>query len=120
MGEPYVLSLPLHLRLVYLYTFLRDCSVHGSAPDITGKNIANPVASIRFVPWQFPPLAQLTPNSPRCRSAALMLTHLGYDDAAKKLDAAVDVVLRRGEVLTPDLGGTSTTEEVTNAVLKEL
>jgi homoisocitrate dehydrogenase len=49
-----------------------------------------------------------------------MLTHLGYDDAARKIDTAVDAVLRRGEVLTPDLGGKSTTDEVTNAVLKEL
>lgn len=49
-----------------------------------------------------------------------MLTHLGYDDAAKKIDGAVDAVLRRRDVLTPDLGGKSTTEEVTNAVLREL
>lgn len=49
-----------------------------------------------------------------------MLTHLGYDDAAKRLDTAVDAVLRRGDILTPDLGGKGTTEEVTNAVLKEL
>jgi len=80
--------------------FVMGEPVHGSAPDIAGKNIANPIASIR--------------------SAALMLTHLGYDDAARKIDIAVDAVLRRGNVLTPDLGGKSTTEEVTNAVLKEL
>jgi len=49
-----------------------------------------------------------------------MLTHLGYDNAARKIDIAVDAVLHEGNVLTPDLGGKSTTEEVTNAVLKEL
>ena len=49
-----------------------------------------------------------------------MLVHLGYDDAAKKLDAAVDIVLRRGDVLTPDLGGSHSTDQVTAAVLKEL
>lgn len=54
------------------------------------------------------------------RSAALMLTHLGYDDAAKKLDLAVDAVIRRGDVLTPDLGGNASTEEVTSAVINEL
>ncbi|KAF8307010.1 Isocitrate/isopropylmalate dehydrogenase [Clavulina sp. PMI_390] len=80
--------------------FVMGEPVHGSAPDIAGKGIANPIASIR--------------------SAALMLTHLGYDEAAKKLDLAVDAVLRRGDVLTPDLGGKSTTDQVTNAVLKEL
>jgi len=80
--------------------FVMGEPVHGSAPDIAGKNIANPIASIR--------------------SAALMLTHLGYDDAARKIDIAVDAVLRGGKVLTPDLGGKNTTEEVTNAVLKEL
>jgi homoisocitrate dehydrogenase len=49
-----------------------------------------------------------------------MLVHLGYDEAAKKLDTAVDTVLRRGDVLTPDLGGSHTTGQVTAAVLKEL
>jgi len=81
-------------------TFVMGEPVHGSAPDIAGRGIANPLASIR--------------------SAALMLVHLGYDAPAKKLDDAVDAVLRRGDILTPDLGGTSSTEDVTNAVLKEL
>ena len=49
-----------------------------------------------------------------------MLIHLGYDAPAKRLNDAVDAVLRRGDVLTPDLGGQSTTEDVTWAVLKEL
>jgi homoisocitrate dehydrogenase len=74
--------------------------VHGSAPDIEGKGLANPLASIR--------------------SAALMLRHLGYGTGADKLDAAVDAVMRDGRVLTPDLKGNSTTEEVLQAVLKKL
>ncbi len=49
-----------------------------------------------------------------------MLVHLGYDAPARRLDDAVDAVLRKGDVLTPDLGGRGTTEQVVNAVLKEL
>lgn len=96
--------------------------MHGSAPDIAGKGIANPLASIRCVLLTRNITADLADvryiheNS----SAALMLTHLGYLDAAKKLDDAVDVVVRRGDTLTPDLGGSATTDEVTQAVLKEL
>jgi homoisocitrate dehydrogenase len=74
--------------------------VHGSAPDIEGKGIANPIASIR--------------------SAALMLRHLGYTKGADRLDTAVDQVIREGKVLTPDLKGTSTTNEVLEAVLRIL
>jgi homoisocitrate dehydrogenase len=76
------------------------CSVHGSAPDIVGKNIANPLASIR--------------------SAAMMLQALGYTQGASRLDDAVDAVIREGSVATPDLGGKSTTQEVVDAVLKRL
>ena len=79
-------------------TFL--CSVHGSAPDIEGKGIANPLASIR--------------------SAALMLRRLGYAKGADRLDTAVDQVIREGRMLTPDLGGKSTTKAVVDAVLKNL
>ena len=75
-------------------------SVHGSAPDIVGQNIANPLASIR--------------------SAALMLQHMGYNDAAMKLYLAVDHVIREGRVLTPDLGGNASTQEVTSEVLKQI
>lgn len=74
--------------------------VHGSAPDIAGKGIANPIASIR--------------------SAALMLSSLGYTDAANRINAAVDKVIVENQVSTPDLGGKSTTDEVTEAVLKYL
>jgi len=65
--------------------------VHGSAPDLIGTGNANPMGAIL--------------------SAALMLEHAGAPDAAGRLDAAVDAALAEG-VVTPDLGGTSTTVEV--------
>ncbi len=74
--------------------------VHGSAPDIAGKGIANPLAAIR--------------------SAALMLRQLGYSEGANKIENAVDEVIREGRVLTPDLGGSSRTQEVTDEVLKRI
>ncbi len=79
---------------------LGNYRVHGSAPDIEGKGIANPLASIR--------------------SAALMLRRLGYATGADRLDTAVDSVIREGKILTPDLKGTSTTNEVLEAVIKRL
>ena len=75
-------------------------SVHGSAPDIEGQGIANPLAAIR--------------------SAALMLRHLRYQGAADRIDAAVNDVIREGQTLTPDLGGRSKTDEVLDAVLRRL
>ncbi|KAF8076124.1 homoisocitrate dehydrogenase [Lyophyllum atratum] len=80
--------------------FVMGEPVHGSAPDIAGKGIANPLASIR--------------------SAALMLRRLGYTKGADRLDTAVDQVIREGTTLTPDLQGTSSTTEVLNAVLKRI
>lgn len=74
--------------------------VHGSAPDIAGKGIVNPLAMIL--------------------SAAMLLDHLGQHDAAKSIDAAIAGVLADGQVRTPDLGGTSTTHEVVSAVLSRL
>ncbi|ORX99061.1 Isocitrate/isopropylmalate dehydrogenase [Basidiobolus meristosporus CBS 931.73] len=74
--------------------------VHGSAPDIAGQNKANPIASIR--------------------SAGLLLEHLGYHSEASKIYTAVDAVLREGQILTPDLGGKATTNEVTEAIIKGL
>ncbi|MCG1011627.1 isocitrate/isopropylmalate dehydrogenase family protein [Tepidanaerobacter sp. GT38] len=68
-------------------------AVHGSAPDIAGKNIANPLA--------------LT------LSAVEMLKHLGELEAAKSIQKAVENLLRQGRCLTPDLGGCSTTHEMT-------
>jgi tartrate dehydrogenase/decarboxylase / D-malate dehydrogenase len=70
--------------------------IHGSAFDITGKGIANPVASF----W----------------TAAMMLDHLGESDAAQRLMAAVERVTGAG-ILTPDVGGKANTKEVTDAVV---
>jgi 3-isopropylmalate dehydrogenase len=73
--------------------------VHGSAPDIAGKGVANPAAMLR--------------------SVALMLTHgLGEPTEAARLEAAVDAALVAAP--TPDLGGRATTEDVVEAVLREL
>jgi isocitrate/isopropylmalate dehydrogenase len=54
------------------------------------------------------------------RSAALLLQSLGRSNDAQLIDAAVDQVLREGTCLTPDLGGTSGTKEVTEAVVKKM
>ncbi|CAE6391834.1 unnamed protein product [Rhizoctonia solani] len=81
-------------------SFVMGEPVHGSAPDIAGKGIANPIAAIR--------------------SAAMLLSHLGHHAPAQRIYNAVDEVLREGQFLTPDLGGKSTTAEVTNAILKKI
>lgn len=73
--------------------------VHGSAPDIAGRGVSNPAATIL--------------------SAALLLEHLGYDAEAGRVRAAVEAVLEDGP-RTPDLGGDATTEEVTDAVVDAL
>lgn len=73
--------------------------VHGSAPDIAGQGIANPLATIRAV--------------------AMMLAYLGKRDEARRVTAAVIATLEDG-VLSPDLGGTASTEQVTDAVLRHL
>jgi tartrate dehydrogenase/decarboxylase/D-malate dehydrogenase len=72
--------------------------VHGSAPDIAGRGIVNPIAMIL--------------------SAAMMLGHLGID--AKPIERAVAQVLAEQRVRTPDLGGTSSTRDVTDAVMNHL
>lgn len=74
-------------------------SVHGSAPDIAGKNIANPIASIL--------------------SGALMLRYIGEDFAAKRIEDSVRKVVKQG-MLTKDLGGSATTDGLTSAIEKEL
>jgi tartrate dehydrogenase/decarboxylase / D-malate dehydrogenase len=74
--------------------------VHGSAPDIAGKGIVNPLAAIL--------------------TAALMLDHLELSAAAREVEAAVAAVLAEGKVRPHDLGGTSRTQEVTAAVLEKL
>ena len=70
--------------------------IHGSAPDIAGKGIANPLATV----W----------------SASQMLEFLGHGEAAGWLVAAVESVLSSGAALTPDLGGAATTSQVGDAV----
>jgi tartrate dehydrogenase/decarboxylase/D-malate dehydrogenase len=74
--------------------------VHGSAPDIAGKGIANPVGML----W----------------STVLMLEHLRAHKAAAALMAAIEETLRRPETRTADIGGTASTEQVTAAVLELL
>ena len=72
-------------------------SVHGSAPDIAGRGIANPTATIL--------------------SAAMMLEHMGLGAEAARLDAAVGRTYREGKTLTPDQGGAATTRQMAQAVL---
>jgi tartrate dehydrogenase/decarboxylase/D-malate dehydrogenase len=74
--------------------------VHGSAPDIEGKGIANPIAAF----W----------------SGVLMLEHLGEREAGKRLMGGIEQVTGAGKTLTPDLGGTASTGEVTGAVIAAL
>jgi len=74
--------------------------VHGSAPDIMGKGIANPMAQIL--------------------TGAMMVRHLGHDQAAKDIENAVQNLLTKGEILTPDLGGSSSTQSVGDAVVNAL
>lgn len=75
-------------------------AVHGSAPDIAGKHIANPTALL----W----------------SACMMLEYLGQKECAGKIRRAVDEVLADGTCLTPDLHGTSTTEEYRDAIIRKI
>jgi tartrate dehydrogenase/decarboxylase/D-malate dehydrogenase len=74
--------------------------IHGSAFDIVGKGIANPLGSF----W----------------TGAMMLEHLGEAKAARRLMRAIEVVTARGEALTPDLGGKATTAQCTEAVIAAL
>src|SRR5580704_18340744 len=75
-------------------------AVHGTAPDIAGKNVANPVAAIL--------------------SGAMLVEYLGHVAAARNIREAVGTVLRTGSILTPDLGGRATTTEMTAAILREM
>ncbi len=74
--------------------------VHGSAPDIAGRGIANPIGQI----W----------------SAAMMLDHLGHADAARAIEAAIAKVLKSSDVKTPDMGGKANTKELGRAVEEAL
>src|ERR1700686_1189848 len=92
------------LGLVPGANFGHECAifeaVHGSAPDIAGKNIANPTAVLR--------------------SALLMLRHLGEHEAALKIRNAIDEVYRDRSKLTRDVGGTAGTSEFADAIIQAM
>ena len=73
---------------------------HGSAPDIAGKGIANPIGAI----W----------------AGALMLDHLGHPELHDRVVGAIERVVAQGVVRTPDLGGTATTKDVAGAIVGEI
>lgn len=75
-------------------------AVHGSAPDIAGKGIANPTALLL--------------------SAVMMLEHLNYKDEANRIRKAIDDVLENTDIKTPDLGGKATSKEYTDEIIKRL
>ena len=75
-------------------------AVHGSAPDIAGKGVANPLALML--------------------SAAMMLDHVGMHDKATRMRTAIDKVLREDNVRTGDLGGKANTKEFTSAIVRRL
>jgi tartrate dehydrogenase/decarboxylase/D-malate dehydrogenase len=74
--------------------------VHGSAPDIAGKGIANPVGQI----W----------------SGAMMLRHLGIPDAADAVEKAIAAILAQAKIRTPDIGGKATTRELGEAIASQV
>jgi len=92
------------LGLVPGANFGSECAifeaVHGSAPDIAGRGIANPTAVLR--------------------SGILMLRHLGEQDAANKVKYAVHAVYREGKHITRDMGGTASTGEFADAVIEAM
>ena len=75
-------------------------AVHGSAPDIAGQKIANPCALML--------------------GAAQMLSHLGMEDKARKLRSAIRETLAQGDRTTPDVGGSGTTQSMTDAIIDRL
>jgi isocitrate dehydrogenase (NAD+) len=75
-------------------------AVHGKAPDIVGKGIANPTAIVM--------------------SAAMMLNYLNEVEASRRILDALDKVYREGKHTTRDVGGTATTQEFTQAVIAEM
>ncbi|MGE5704559.1 MAG: tartrate dehydrogenase [Clostridia bacterium] len=74
--------------------------IHGSAPDIAGRNIANPIATI----W----------------SISMMMDHLGYRDLGKLVLDSIEDVLVEGSVRTPDIGGSASTQEMGAAIQQKL
>jgi isocitrate dehydrogenase (NAD+) len=75
-------------------------AVHGSAPDIAGKDMANPLALLL--------------------AAAMMLDHVGRQDLGTRLRAAIDATLNKDKVRTKDLGGTAGTRELTAALVRRV
>ncbi len=75
-------------------------AVHGSAPDIAGQGKANPIALLR--------------------SGCMMLDYLGHEAESKTIRDAIKSVLSDGSVLTADMGGSSTTSEITDAIINEM
>jgi isocitrate dehydrogenase (NAD+) len=74
--------------------------VHGTAPDIAGKSLANPTALMQ--------------------SAALMLAHIGEQDASRKLQRAIEAVYAERRSLTGDVGGSASTVEFTDAIVRQI
>jgi tartrate dehydrogenase/decarboxylase/D-malate dehydrogenase len=74
--------------------------IHGSAPDIAGKGIANPIGAI----W----------------AGALMLEHLGHRDVHDRIIGAIERVVASGTIRTPDLGGSATTKQMMDAIVGEI
>ena len=74
--------------------------IHGSAPDIMGKNIINPTATLR--------------------TAGMMLTYLGFPEVSAKLENAIERVYAEGKTLTPDQGGVASTQQFCDAVANYL
>ncbi|KAJ1502378.1 NAD-dependent isocitrate dehydrogenase, partial [Coelomomyces lativittatus] len=75
-------------------------SVHGTAPDIAGKDLANPTALLL--------------------SAVMMLRHMNLNEKAQQIESAVLNTIKEGKVLTGDLGGSATNSQFTNAIIKAL
>jgi tartrate dehydrogenase/decarboxylase / D-malate dehydrogenase len=71
-------------------------AIHGSAPDIAGKQVANPIGEI----W----------------SAAMLIEFLGETKAAERIESATEQILQEARVRTPDLGGRASTEDVGSAI----
>jgi isocitrate dehydrogenase (NAD+) len=75
-------------------------AVHGTAPDIAGKGIANPGALVL--------------------AACMLLEHIGDLERAKRIRSALETTIREGKILTKDLGGNATTDQFTDAVIAKL
>jgi len=75
-------------------------AVHGTAPDIAGKGVANPGALIL--------------------ASCMLLDHIGEVDRAKRVRGALEKTIREGKTVTRDLGGTASTEEFTDAIIAKL